>query len=81
MGEKHSKARELAGYSFLVVFANDRTIDENELHFMEKLALEDGQVDEEEKQVLRSIFSRVSEEDLTAKVLQEITEFREKYDI
>jgi hypothetical protein len=81
MVDKHSKARELAGYSFLVVFANDYTIDENELHFMEKLALKDNQIDEEEKKVLRNIFSRVSDEDLTAKVLEEITTFRKKYDI
>ena len=81
MKEKHSKAKELAGYSFLVVFANDSTIDENELHFMEKLALEDDQIDEDEKKVLRRIFERVSEDDLASKVLEEIQSFRQKYDI
>ena len=81
MNEKRSKAKELAGYSFLVVFANDYTIDEDELHFMEKLALEDNKVDEEEKKVLRNIFSRVSDEELAASVLKEIKAFREKYDI
>jgi hypothetical protein len=81
MEEKLSKAKELAGYSFLVVFANDYTIDENELHFMEKLALEDNQIDDEEREILRTIFSRVSDKDLTDKVLEEITAFRVKYDI
>ena len=81
MTEKHSKAKELAGYSFLVVFANDDTIDVNELHFLEKLALEDGQVDEEEKKVLKNIFARVEENHLTEQVLKEIREFRSKYDI
>jgi hypothetical protein len=81
MAEKHSKAKELAGYSFLVVFANDDTIDEGELHFIEKLALEDGQVDEEEKVVLRNIFSRVNHDHLASKVKEEIQAFREKYDI
>ncbi len=81
MTEKHSKAKELAGYSFLVVFANDDTIDANELHFMEKLALEDNQIDDEEKKVLRNIFSRVEENHLTEQVLKEIREFRAKYDI
>lgn len=81
MTEKHSKAKELAGYSFLVILANDHTIDENELHFMEKLALEDCQIDEEERKVLRTIFSRVSDKDLAAEVLKEIISFRKKYDI
>ncbi len=81
MTEKHSKARELAGYSFLVVFANDDTIDEGELHFIEKLALEDGIVDEQEKAVLKNIFARVNEEHLANRVKEEIRDFREKYDI
>ena len=81
MSDKHSRAKELAGYSFLVVFANDSTIDENELHFLEKLALEDNQIDEDEKKVLKNIFERVSDEELTKKVLEEIKEFRDKYKI
>ena len=44
-----SSARSLTGYSFLVAFANDGTLDENEVKFFEKIALEDGKVDEEEK--------------------------------
>lgn len=79
--EKKSKAKELMNYSFLVVFANDDTIDENELHFLEKLALEDDTVDEAEKEQLRAIFSRVDSQKVTAQVEQEIKEFRKKYDI
>lgn len=81
MTDKHSKARELIGYSFLVLFANDDAVDENELHFIEKLALEDGQIDDAEKQVLRSIFARSNEEHMAQKVIDEIRAFREKYDI
>lgn len=81
MSDLHSKANEIARYSFLVVFANDSIIDANELHFMEKLALEDEVVDEEEKKVLRNIFSRVADKDLAPEVVEEIKEFREKYDI
>lgn len=76
-----SRARELVAYSFMVVFANDGTIDENELAMLEKLALKDGQVDEEERQVLRNIFSRVGEGDVTEAVWQEIGHFRNKYAI
>ena len=79
MNEEHSNAKKIAGYSFSVVFANDYTIDEHELAFMERLALEDNVVDEEEKRVLRDIFGRVKDEDLETKVLEEIKAFREKY--
>lgn len=81
MAEKHSKAKELAGYSFLVVFANDDVIDEGELHFMEKLALEDGIIDDDERAVLRRVFDRVNEEHMANKVKEEIRAFRDKYDI
>ena len=81
MSELHSRAKEIASYSFLVVFANDSIIDADELHFMEKLALEDKVIDDEEKTVLRNIFSRVADKDLDPEVVAEIKEFREKYDI
>ena len=55
---EHSNVKALVNYSFLVVFANDNKIDKDELAMIEKLALEDGEVDEEEKQVIRNIFSR-----------------------
>ena len=77
----HSRAKELSGYSFLVVFANDQTIDEKELLFLEKLALEDREVDEEEKRVLRNIFTRVNRESCDDDVWREIMEFRKKYGI
>ena len=38
---KHSRAKELGGYSSLVVFANDSGIDENELKMLERLKRED----------------------------------------
>lgn len=79
--EPKSGAKQLMGYSFLVVFANDDTISEGELAMLEKLALEDKVVDEDEKRVLRKIFSRVTKEQLADAVWKEITRFREKYDI
>lgn len=79
--ESGSRSKEIIGYSFLVVFANDKTIDEAELDMLKKLALEDRQVDEAEKEVLRTIFSRVSEETVSEKVWHEITEFRTKYGV
>ena len=78
---ERTNAKEIAGYSFLVMFANDSTIDAGELRFLEKLALEDQHVDDEERAVLRSIFARVDDAELTDEVREEIRRFRSKYDI
>ena len=77
----NSKAKELVEYSFLVVFANDDTINEGEIKMIEKLALSDGQVDEEEKYVLRNIFERANKQHMDQKTRDEITNFRKKYNI
>lgn len=74
-----SKAVE--AYSFLVAFANDRTIDAKELAFMEHIVLRDGVVDEDEKAVLHNIFGRVDPANTEPAVLEEIRRFREKYGI
>lgn len=76
-----SRAKEIMGYSFLVVFANDSTIDEAELAFLEKLALEDGVVDDEERAVLQNIFARVDEQSVTPEVWEEIRNFKAKYQV
>jgi hypothetical protein len=76
-----SSATQLVNYSFLVVFANDKTIDEKELGMLSRLTLADGEVDDRERKVLRNIFSRVSRETVEENVWQEIVSFRKKYDI
>ena len=76
-----SRARELAGYSFLVVFANDRTIDDAELAMLERLALEDGVVDDAEREVLRNIFNRVTPEQVAESVRAEMERFRARHAI
>ncbi|MAS95621.1 MAG: hypothetical protein CMO55_20665 [Verrucomicrobiales bacterium] len=76
-----SAARRLTAYSYLVVFANDGTIDEGELALLKKIALEDHIVDEAEKDVLRRIFSRVSKDTVTEKVWEKIEAFRSKHEI
>ena len=55
-----SNANAIMQYSFLYVFANDGTIDGQELAMLEKLALEDGTVDAQERDILSRIFSRVT---------------------
>lgn len=79
--DKKSRAKELMNYSFLVVFANDETISESELQLMEKLALEDGVVDEAEKEKLRKIFARADSDKISAQVEKEIQRFREIHKI
>lgn len=78
---RQSAARRLAAYSFLVAFANDGTLDNAELTLLEKIALEDGVVDEEEKKVLSGIFSRVSQETVSEETWREIQRLRETYGI
>jgi len=73
-----SNARALVAYSFLVVFARDDTITADELAMLEKLALDDGTIDDEEKKVLGNIFSRVDKDHLTDAVWQEIQNFRDE---
>ena len=68
-------------YSFLRIFANDGTIDAGELAMLEKLALEDGTVDDKEREVLSHIFARVSADTVEADVWQEICRFKERHQI
>ncbi len=76
--DPNSGAKRLMGYAFLVVFANDDTISEGELHMLEKIALEDKVIDEDEKRILRKIFSRVTKDQLAEAVWKEINRFREE---
>lgn len=76
-----SRAKDLVGYSFLVAFANDDTIDEAELAFLERLALEDGVVDDPEREALRGIFERVDEQRTAAAVIDEMKRFRDRYGV
>ena len=68
-------------YSFLKVFANDGVIDASELAMMERLALEDGQVDDRERAVLSGVFARVDRQSLDPGVRDEIVRFKAQYDI
>ena len=76
-----SRAKELLGYSFLVVFADDEAITEDELHMMERLALQDDVIDSEEKDILTRVFKRIDEKLVAEKVLQEINAFKKQYNI
>ena len=68
-------------YSFLHVFANDKTIDATELAVLERLALADGEVDDHERSVLANIFSRVSADTVPGDLWKGIIRFKEQHGI
>lgn len=74
-----SESEAIRNYSFLVVFANDDRIDAGELAKLEELALRDGVVDDEEKETLQAIFSRVTREEVEPEVWAEMESFRTRY--
>lgn len=76
-----SRAADIIGYSFLVMFANDATIDADELRFLEHLALADRTIDESERSALQQIFARVDPALLAPSVSAEIAAFRVRYSI
>jgi hypothetical protein len=68
-------------YSFLHVFANDGLIDRDELQMLERLALQDGAVDERERDVLARVFARVNPQTVDPSVLEEINRFKARFSI
>jgi len=76
----HQSSIELA-YASFAVFADDGTIDAGELNFLLGLALRDGKVDDEEKRVLRGVFNRITEPDVSAAVWRRIQAVRSQHGI
>ena len=81
MSMKDSAWNAIMQYSFLRVFANDGTIDADELAMLEKLALEDGAVDPKERDVLSRVFARVDARTVSPDVWQDICRFKERHQI
>jgi hypothetical protein len=68
-------------YSFLHVFANYGLLDADELRMIERIALEDGVIDEREREVLSRVFARVDPATVDLAVAEEIRRFKERHDI
>lgn len=84
MGEdilETSATRRMLAYSFLAVFANDSTIDQEELLLLENFALEDGVVDAEEMEVLSNLSNRVLEDTVEPQVWTEIKRLKAEHEI
>lgn len=58
-------------------FTNDGTLDVNELQSLVDIAKRDGVVDDNEKRVLRNIFSRLKAEELSPEMIEKIQQIRE----
>ena len=68
-------------YSFIRIFANDGTIDADELAMLERLAMADGQVDDRERNVLATIFSRLNPDVVSEEVRDGIEQFKARHGI
>jgi predicted AAA+ superfamily ATPase len=74
---------DMINYGRITVFTDDETFDLGELNFLLGLALKDGKIDEEERNVLRLIFHKVESEGhhVPPRVMERINEVRERYQI
>ncbi|MCW8129404.1 MAG: hypothetical protein KIS92_03385 [Planctomycetota bacterium] len=63
------------------IFADDGTVDMAELNFILGLALRDGKIDDDEKTVLRNVFEKVKEEEVSPATWQRIQEIRKEFAI
>jgi hypothetical protein len=81
MDHGDSAAGDLVRYSFLHTFAEDGRLDREELALLEKIALRDRHVDEQERAVLSTIFARVSPDTVPPEVWVEIERFKERFGI
>ena len=79
--KKDSQADALVGYAFLVAFARDNHLHKDALQMIERIALENGRVDEDEKQALRNIFAHAERNGVSQRVQEEMDRFRAQYDI
>ena len=68
-------------YASFAVLADDGRIDIGELNFVLGLALRDGTIDEQEKDVLRNLFNRVLEGDVSGEVWKRIQHARRRHGI
>lgn len=68
-------------YASLAVFADDGTIDMDELNSLIRLAMRDGELSDSEKAVLRNVFNRMLEEDVEGDVWERIQGIRRMHAI
>ena len=68
-------------YASLALYADDGQLDMDELNTLLDIALRDGVISTGEKEVLRGVFNRITEPDVTAEVWSRIQDLRQQYSI
>ena len=68
-------------YASLALFADDGELDMDELNTLLDIALRDGVITDREKDVLRGVFNRLTEPDVTAEVWALIQTLRQEHSI
>ena len=68
-------------YAAFAAFADDGELDMGELNFLLGMALRDGELSEEEKNILAGLFNRVAEGDVSSKVWKRIQAVRRQHGI
>lgn len=68
-------------YASLAFFADDGELDMEELTTLLDIALRDGVITNGEKDILRGVFNRITEPDVTAEVWKRMQEVRTQHGI
>jgi hypothetical protein len=68
-------------YASLAFLADDGELDMDELNTLLDIALRDGEITDGEKDILRNVFNRITEPDVTAEVWVRIQEARAQHGI
>ena len=68
-------------YASLVMYADDGKLDERELTTLLQIATRDGRISDREKEILRALFNRIHEEEVSAEVWDHIQEVRKQHAI
>lgn len=63
------------------LFVHEGQLDHDEIDFLMKTALENGEIDEKERNVLKGIFNQVQQDKVEPEIWQEIQDIRKKYNI
>lgn len=78
--EPNRSSIELA-YASLAIYADDGKLDEGDLTTLLQVATRDGAISDREKQILRALFNRIQEEDVSGDVWDHIQQVRKQHAI
>lgn len=68
-------------YASLAMYADDGKLDEGELTTLLQIATRDGAINDREKEILRALFNRIQEEDVSGEVWNHIQQVRKQHAI